>query len=136
VKRYLLDTTALLAHYFEEPGADQVAAILEDTTAEVLLCALSVAEFARRVNVLLGDPSGARTTALEYAELADEVVPVDTAVAIRAFEIASAAGSRVPLVDAAIAAAAGISNAILVHRDHHFKATKSVAQLQLDGSGG
>lgn len=136
MNRYLLDTTALLAHYFEEPGADRVAAILEDATAEVLLCALSVTEFARRVNVLLGDPSGARTTALEYAELADEVVPVDTGVAIGAFEIASDAGSRVPLVDTVIAAAAGVRDAILVHRDQHFGAIESVAQLQIGGGTG
>jgi predicted nucleic acid-binding protein len=117
----LFDTTALLAHFRNESGATQVQAILDDQDKDVLISAVSVIEFARRLQALGVPLADARTTALEYAGLADMVVPVDTAIAIRAFELGSACTTRLPLADALIAACAGVHEAILVHRDPHFE---------------
>ncbi len=116
----LLDTTALLAHYRNESGAGQVQAILDDREQEVLISAISITEFARRLEALGAPLAEARSTALEYAGLADMVVPVDAAIAIRAFELGSASTNRLPLADAMIAACAGVHEAVLVHRDPHF----------------
>ena len=73
----LFDTTALLAHFRNESGATQVQAILDDQDKDVLISAVSVIEFARRLQALGVPLADARTTALEYAGLADMVVPVD-----------------------------------------------------------
>ncbi len=116
----LLDTTALLAHFRNEPGAEQVQAILDDRNQDILISAVSITEFARRLEALGAPLAEARTIALEYAGLADMVVPVDTAIAIRAFELGSACATRLPLADALIAACAGVHEAVLVHRDPHF----------------
>lgn len=132
MNRVLLDTTALLAHYLEEPGAERVHHLLEDPKMQILICAISVAEFARRLAVLGRSPAAARECALEYAGLCDTVVPVDTALSVRAFELGAAAQSRVPLVDTLIAAASQLSNARLVHRDHHFRTLTAVQQLEID----
>jgi predicted nucleic acid-binding protein len=120
MKAYFLDTSALLAHYLNEAGAKRVQAILEEEGSEVSISALSVAEMARRLVVLGTDLASARNTALEYAGLA-RVSSIDTATSIRAFELGSACETRLPLVDALIAAGALLSKAILVHRDPHFK---------------
>lgn len=42
--RYLLDTSALLAHYRQEAGWEEVQTLFEDSAAELLLAAVSFAE--------------------------------------------------------------------------------------------
>jgi predicted nucleic acid-binding protein len=118
----LLDTTALLAHFRNEPGAAQVQAILDDRDQDVLISAVSITEFARRLEALGAAVIDARSITLEYTSLADIIIPVDAAIAIRAFELGSACTARLPLADALIAACAGVHEAVLVHRDPHFDA--------------
>jgi predicted nucleic acid-binding protein len=117
---FLLDTTALLAHFRNEPGAGQVQSILDDSNREVLISAVSITEFARRLEALGASLTDSRSITLEYASLASRVVQVDTAIAIRAFELGSACTARLPLADALIAACSSIHEAVLVHRDPHF----------------
>ncbi|TVR59300.1 MAG: hypothetical protein EA420_16095 [Candidatus Competibacteraceae bacterium] len=50
--KYLLDTSALLVFYRKEPEVDRVLTLFEDSQNDVLLCALSVAEFGRRLREL------------------------------------------------------------------------------------
>ena len=119
MKAYFLDTSALLAHYLNEGGSQRVQAILEEEGSEISISALSVSEMARRLLALGIDLVAARSTALEYAGLA-RVTAIDTATSVRAFELGSACKTRLPLVDALIAAGAALSNATLVHRDPHF----------------
>ncbi|MEI6876998.1 MAG: PIN domain-containing protein [Spirochaetota bacterium] len=119
---FLLDTSALLVHFRNETGAARVQAILEDGTAEVLIAAPSVAELALRIAELGAKTTEARAIALEYADLASKVIAVDSALAIRAFELGSASAKCLPLVDALIASAACLHEATLVHRDPHFGA--------------
>ena len=131
MSRFLLDTTALLAHFLDEPETDQVHRLIEDAESEILMCAVSVAEFARRLAALGASVAEARSRALDYAGLCDSIVPVDTALATRAFELAADTPVRVPLVDSLIAAAAQLSNATLVHRDPHFREIASLKQLEI-----
>ena len=118
----LLDTTALLAHYRNEAGAVQVQALLDDSEQNILISAISITEFARRLEALGASLADARATTLEYAGLADKIVTIDTAIATRALELGSTSTARLPLADALIAACASIQEATLVHRDAHFDA--------------
>ena len=117
---FVLVTSAVLTHYRREAGCARVQGILEDDTATVSIVAVSLAEMARKLLNLGEDVDTARSVALAYANLATSVVPVDTALSVRALEIGYACGSRLPLVDAIIAAGASILDATLVHRDTHF----------------
>ncbi len=128
---YLLDTTALLAHFFDELGSDEVQRIVTNPEAEIFISTVSIAEFARRLLTLGFDTGSAREQALAYAGLAAELIQPDTAIAVRAFELGSTASSRVPLIDTLIAASAMLTEAVLVHRDVHFEALSSVKQLKI-----
>jgi predicted nucleic acid-binding protein len=119
---YLLDTSAMVAHFRKENMSWRVQELLLDDTAEVYISSLSVAEFARRLLSLGLDSARAREEALNYAGMASRVIPVDTAVAIRAFELGAGATGRLPLADALIAASASTVGATLVHRDARFEA--------------
>jgi len=116
----VLDTSAMLAHYRQEAGCSRVQTILEDDTATVSIVAISIAEMARKLLNLGEDVDTARSVALAYANLATSVISVDTALSVRAFELGCACASRIPLVDAFIAAGASLLDATLVHRDGHF----------------
>ncbi len=118
--RFLLDTTALLAHYRQETGDVMVHELLVDDGNDILICAFSITEMAWRLQALGAIAEDARKVALEYAGLATEVIGVDMALALRAFEIGNVSTERLPLVDAIIASAALLNNAVLVHRDRHF----------------
>jgi predicted nucleic acid-binding protein len=116
----LLDTSALLIHYFKETGGDRVQEIISDEANEIIIASVSIAEFARRLSAMGYGVDEAKTTSLAYASLADKVIPVDTAAAVRAYELSSLSRKRIPLIDALIAACASLSDAVLVHRDAHF----------------
>ena len=131
---YLFDTTALLAHYLDERGSDEVQQILAHADTRVLIASVSVTEFDQRLWALGDEPTTARRTALTYVELCDTVVPVDIAVSVRAYELATLAAERIPLIDTLIAAAAQASTATLVHRDRHFLSLPAVPQLEIGAS--
>lgn len=117
----LLDTSALLLHFFKEPGGDRVQELLADESNVILIASVSITELARRLVAMGYGVDEAKTTSLSYASLADRVLPVDTAAAVRAFELSSLSRERIPLTDALIAACASIGSAALVHRDAHFR---------------
>ena len=120
--RYLLDTSALLAHHRQEPGSEAVQAIFEEAEAEVFLCSLTLAEFARRLRDLGAAPAEIEADLASYEALADALLPVDAPVARLAFQLGCATPTRLPLVDALIAATAVRAGATLVHRDAHLRA--------------
>lgn len=128
----LLDTSALLAHYFKELGGDRVQAMLADASNEVLIASVCITEFALRLAATGIGVEEARATSLAYASLAERVVPLDTAAAVRAFELSASADERIPLVDALIAACASISDASLVHRDPHFRSISTSLLMTMD----
>ncbi len=130
---YLLDTSALLAHYRQESGWEQVQAIFVEGEAEVLIASVTLAEFARRMRELGASEAEIRATLADYQILFSAVVPVDSAVAWAAFELGCHTPERLPLVDALIAAAARLRDACLVHRDEHMAAipAERVRQLHL-----
>lgn len=130
--RFLLDTSALIAHNRQEPGWARVQALLEEGGSEVLAASVSLTELARRLRELGASDEEARRTTEDYRELLDEIVPIDDRVAFTAFEIGCALVERLPLVDALIAAAARERGACLVHRDRHMAPIPTSLVEQID----
>jgi predicted nucleic acid-binding protein len=54
--------------------------------------------------------------------LFDRVIPIDLEVCRLAIELRRSATDRLPTIDSLIAATAAVNDAVLVHRDPHFKA--------------
>ncbi|MFY9823728.1 MAG: PIN domain-containing protein [Thermoanaerobaculia bacterium] len=131
-QRFLLDTSALLAHSRQEQGYARVQALFEEDDSEILAASVSITEFARRLHELGATVDEAGLKVEEYLELLDEVVPVDERVAFTAFKIGCATEKRLPLADALIAAAARERGACLVHRDQHMAPIPADMVTQLD----
>lgn len=119
--RYLLDTSALLAHYRQEVGWEAVQALFEVDEAELILASISLTEFGRRLRELGANDAVTEETLSAYQLLFAEVAPVDAAVARAAFAIGCRTLRRLPLADALIAAVAQARGAVLVHRDEHMR---------------
>jgi predicted nucleic acid-binding protein len=130
--RYLLDTSALIAHSRKEQGWVRVQELFEGTDSEILAASVSLTEFARRLRELGATVDEARRTVEDYLELLDEVVPVDEGIAFAAFDIGCSMAKRLPLVDALIAASARERGACLVHRDQHMAPIPAELMMQLD----
>ena len=118
--RLLLDTSILVCFYKKEFGW-QLALDKIALASEVLLSAVSIAEFGR---LCLTDGKSIEDAydALESVlKLTTTVMPVDKTTSITILEIRSKALNRVPLVDAIIAAKAIQHGAVLLHHDAHFR---------------
>lgn len=132
----LLDTSALLAHFRDEIGADRAQRLLEDERESILICSVSLPEFARGLRELGVNQTECNRILADYKQLADQIVAVDEAVAETSDELLRSTPSRLPLVDALIAAAARHRGATLVHRDGHFRAIPRSLMRQLDLADG
>jgi predicted nucleic acid-binding protein len=134
--RYVLDTSALLAHHRQEAGWPAVQALFEADEAELILASVSLAEFGRRLRDLGAAVEEAEAVLASYQLLFGEVAPVDAAVARAAFVLGCRTPRRLPLIDALIAAVAQIKGATLVHRDEHMRAIPAelVGQQDLGAS--
>jgi len=120
--RYLLDTSALLAHHRQERGWAAVQALFEADEAEILMACISLTEFGRRLRDLGAPETLVQETLANYQLLCTEVASVDAATALAAFVIGCRTPRRLPLVDALIAAVAQAKGAVLVHRDAYMRA--------------
>jgi len=115
---HVLDTSALLAHAFQEPGWERVRQLLREEEAVLGLSAAVLFELHVRLQergVLAPHPSAVA----QYEALFDVAIPVDNAVARAAVELKRHTPKRLPALDALIAACAKVHDAILVHRDPH-----------------
>ncbi len=119
--RYLLDTSALLAHYRQEDGWQEVQALFETDEADLIAASVSLTEFGRRLRELGADETEAEEVLSAYQLLFAEIASVDVAVARAAFVLGCRTPRRLPLVDALIAAVAQARAAVLVHRDEHMR---------------
>ena len=110
---YLLDTSAILAHWLNEPGAFQVEHILDGKEAFVA----SVTWFELRIK--WQDLEQLDELIDIYQDAVAGTVDITEKVTKSAFEIRRATASRIPTVDALIAGAAQVRGLKLVHRDPH-----------------
>lgn len=117
--RVLLDTSAVLAYYFGEPGAERVRGVLSDERTPVGMSVLTAAEFWGRLHAE-GAEEHFDDDWRRLTEIASDIIPVSLPVVLKAIELRRAATARLPYVDALIAATAAEYGAVLIHRDPHF----------------
>ena len=128
---HLLDTSAVLAYYFEEDGAERVQALLADTKNPPSICCVTELEFWARLKSL-GAESHFGSDWLELSNLLT-TCSLDVQIVGRAVEIRRACNDRLPTVDSLIAGTASFHNMVLVHRDPHFESIprKLLRQISL-----
>ena len=122
MKRYLLDTSALLTLRDNEAGADQVAEILQQAQqakAQCFGCFMSLMEVFYRVWKDESEQEG-RLAYQQCLSLPIEWVHEHQALLEKAAEIKAC--HQLSLADAWIAAAAILQSAVLVHKDPEFAA--------------
>lgn len=128
---HLLDTSALLAHYFDEPGAAEVDAIWQHPENKPAICVLSIPELTTRLQTEVGDAQVVERVIDLYANQLTVSVPVDRAAADLAAGLRESVPSRLPLVDACIAGCAQVHDCLLVHRDPHMDQLPADAVRQM-----
>jgi predicted nucleic acid-binding protein len=119
---HLLDTSALLAHYFAEPGGARVQALFEDPAVVVGTSILALFEFETRLHQIGVDAAARGAEVARYRGLVSEVANVDEAVRSEGVRLRISARARASAMDTLIAATASWRGATLVHRDPHFTA--------------
>ncbi len=130
---HVLDTSALLTHYFDEPGAELVESLWSDPSNRTGICAVSVAELRSRLKEETTDEAETEVAVDAYLNQLTVCLSVDRAVAELAWQVRQSTPDRLPLVDALIAATARAAGAMLVHRDPHMAAIPQevVRQMRL-----
>lgn len=133
---HVLDTSAWLAHLFKEPGASQITSLFKDSNNRVGVSVLSLVEVYTRLRAV-GREKEFKRMIEYYGYLFTSFLPVSESIALQATALRSLATSRLPTIDALIAATAAQHGAILVHRDPHFLslATEEVNQQSLANEG-
>jgi predicted nucleic acid-binding protein len=129
---HVLDTSALLAHYFNEPGAARVDMLWKDRSCRLAVSAVTVAELKGRLFREISDDGEAAGAADTYLNELTTCLPVDRATAELAWQLRHAAPNRLPLVDALIAATARAAGAVLVHKDPHLSQIPPALLQQVD----
>ena len=116
---HVLDTSAILAHYFDEPGAEVVESFWQDPRNRIGLCVLSIPELKGRLTVEVDDPEEVDRSVRQYVDELTTILIVDRRTADSAMLLRESTDTRLPLVDAVIAGCAHVHSAVLVHRDPH-----------------
>ena len=116
---HLLDSSAFLAFFFNEPGCARVRSLFSDRKIRIGLSTITPIEFWARLKAEQREKSFDQEWN-DHLPLFDCLLPVDLAVSLKATELRGAAKGRIPTMDSLIAATAALSGAILVHRDPHF----------------
>jgi len=119
---YLLDTSAVLAHFFAEPGGREVAELLQNGKDAVALAAPTWLELERKLSGLIPDATEVQRVFRHYTRTLCSLVPLDEAATLAAIRIHRACPIRLPMVDALIAGCAAAARLTLVHRDSHMDA--------------
>ena len=128
---HLLDTSAVLAHYFGEAGAEQVSELWRCRTNRIAICALTLPELRTALERIVPDPEEVESAFRLYTDELTVTVPVTRSVAESAMGLRKVATERLPLVDSIIAACAREESAVLVHRDPHLATLPQDAVRQL-----
>ena len=117
---HILDTSVWIALLLREPEGKLVKGILADPDHYVGISALTLVELHARLREI--DRTEEYTDMVDsYRPLFAEILPMDQHVALRANTLREVAQKRIPAIDSMIAATAAVHNAILVHRDPHFR---------------
>ena len=106
--------------------------IWQDKKNRPAICALTVPELKTRLLAELDDKQEVDTAFKRYVDDLTTNVAVDRSIADQAVLLRESSASRLPLVDACIAACAKQHRCMLVHRDPHMDALPgTVLQMRL-----
>jgi predicted nucleic acid-binding protein len=128
---HLLDTSAILAHYLDETGADEVESLLAQGPGVVALAAPSWVELDTRLRELVSEVEERENVFLQYTVSLTTLLPVNAESCLAAIRLRNAAPGRLPLADALIAGVADAAGLILVHCDPHFDTIPDLRVLRL-----
>ena len=130
---HVLDTSALLAHYLQEPGAADVNNILAGGPEQAGISLVTLVELRGRLPEVATNEAEADRAFHLYTEKLTTILPFTRETADAAIQLRAETTPRLPLADALIAASAKQHEAVLVHRDPHMVAipSKLVRQLVL-----
>lgn len=130
---HVIDTSAILAHYFDEPGAAIVDELWQGTGSRIGICVLTLPELKGRLTAEVSDRQEVERAFSQYVDDLTANLVVDRETAESAILLRESVDTRLPLVDALIAACARVHSAVLVHRDPHMSSIPEgmVAQLVL-----
>jgi len=133
----LLDTSALLTHFLDEPGADIVESHLALGPDHAHVSAPTVVELERRLADLIREAAERDGILSHYCHQLCSVVSIDTAAAEASIRLRRQCRERLPMVDALIAGCAMLHGFVLVHRDDHLASIpKSILrQMHLPARG-
>ena len=131
---HLLDTSAILAHYLDEPDADEVESLLAQGTNVVALAAPSWVELHTQLRKLVPEVEIRENAFFQYTVSLTTLLPVDAESARAAIRLRNSASGRLPLAEALIAGVADAAGLILVHRDPHFDTIPSLKVRRLPSS--
>lgn len=118
-KRYLIDTSALLAHLLQESGCEVVERLLETSGDKLAICILTWVELEIFLNRSAYTAKEKARILSIYRVALGSPLPVDEKVGREALAIREALGTRIPLTDLLIAACAKANGFNLVYRDKH-----------------
>jgi predicted nucleic acid-binding protein len=128
---HLLDTSAILAHYLDEAGGDDVEKLLAQGPSTVALAAPSWVELDTRLRELVPDADVRENVFQQYTICLTTLLPVDADSTKAAIRLRNATPGRLPLADALIAGVADAAGLILVHRDPHFDSISGMKVFRL-----
>ena len=117
---HLLDSSAFFAFFFDEPGRHRVEELLREPAVDAGLSVLTSVELWARLKAEECDETFEQEWE-DHLPLFERIIPVDLPLCLKAITLRRAATARLPVIDALIAAAAVEHDAVLVHRDPHFK---------------
>ena len=118
---HVLDTSAVLAHYFGEPGAEIVDRLWHDSRNRIGICVLTLPELRWRLQAEIEDEQEVDRAFKAYVDELTSGLVVDRTVAESAMALRREAAELLPLTDAIIAGCAHAATAVLVHRDRHME---------------
>lgn len=127
--RYVLDTSAVLAFFGDEPGADKVERLLRgarDGRCYMLACSITLMEIFYTAMREKGEDEAVRLLALVKAWPIEWVDP-DEKVLLQAGRLKAA--YRLSVADALVAAVAKTRDAILVHKDPELETLRGNVKL-------
>jgi len=127
----LLDTSALLTHFLDEPGADIVEGHLALGPDHARVAAPTVTELERRLADLLRDEAERDGILHQYCHQLCSVVAIDQAAAEASIRLRRQCRERLPMVDALIAGCALLHGFVLVHRDDHLASIPKASLRQV-----
>lgn len=127
---YVLDASAMLAYIYDEPGADQVAAILAGEESEVYMNAATLGEVFYDIMQEEGKEAALQALA-RIRNIRIKIIPLDEDLALSTANLKGFSG--IPYVDGMAAATALQHNATLVALDPDFERLEDRIKIEWIG---